>query len=96
MFALSSIERSSRRVAEVLGPRLVHRRDRHVDRARDVPEAADVALEAAVLGRPAGVDEQHVRRAEQPRTSAVVSRSRSWARGVNGAGTAATSPFAIG
>ena len=65
MFALSRIERSSRRVAEVLRPRLVHRRDRDVDRAGDVPEAADVALEAAVLGRSAGVDEQHVRRAQQ-------------------------------
>ena len=66
MFALSSSARSSVGVAQPLGARLVHRGDRHVDRARDVPEAADVALVAVELGRPARVDQQHVGRAEQP------------------------------
>ena len=52
-------------VAQPLGPRLVHRRDRHVDRARDVPEPPDVALVAVELGRAARIDQEHVRRAEE-------------------------------
>ena len=60
-----SIARSSAPSRKALAAGLARGSDRDVDRARDVPEALDVPLEAAVLGRRPRVEQRDLGRTQQ-------------------------------
>ncbi len=83
-----------RGIAQPLRAGLVGGADGHVDGARDVAEAAGVALVAVVLGGAARVDQDGIRRAHHPaHVAGGQAAPRPAARGVNRAGDGVSSPL---